>query len=338
MAYQIVAVNDASPGACVDVGLVWNGSDTLTSTEAYSGTSITLTGGITGGASTDITLNTDKFTVDATNGNTVIAGTLTQTGAVAAAASITLGAGADLIGSSTSDITINTDKFTVAGATGNTVIAGTLTQTGAVSAAASITLGAGADLIGSATSDITINTDKFTVAGATGNTVIAGTCDITGAVGSAASITLGAGADLIGSATSDITINTDKFTVAGATGNTAIGGTLAVTGKTTFSESVTLGATSNSALSGAQAINLDKAYHGYTTNATAELALSLADGQTGQHLWLKMELKDTNNAVITPTNFADGSTITLDATGEYAHLVFSSDGDWHVVETNGTVA
>lgn len=59
-------------------------------------------------------------------GTLTVDGASTLTGAVGCAASITLGAGADLIGSSTSDITINTNKFTVAGATGNTLVAGTL--------------------------------------------------------------------------------------------------------------------------------------------------------------------------------------------------------------------
>ena len=90
----------------------------------------------------NVTVNTNKFTVAGATGNTVIAGTLTQTGAVAAAASITLGAGADLIGSATSDITINTNKFTVAGATGNTVIGGTTTLTGVTSASAGVAFGA----------------------------------------------------------------------------------------------------------------------------------------------------------------------------------------------------
>ncbi len=74
-----------------------------------------------------------QFTKDGdlySSDNFVIDGTSTLTGAIAAAASITLGAGADLIGSSTSDITFNTNKFTVAGATGNTVVAGTLDVTG----------------------------------------------------------------------------------------------------------------------------------------------------------------------------------------------------------------
>jgi len=153
MALQIVAVNDASPGACVDVGLTWNGSTTLTATQIIAGTSCTMSGtlAVTG----NVAVNTDKFTVTAASGNTLVAGTLavtgaptftgaatcsdtltvvgasTLTGAVGCGASVTLGAGADIIGSATSDITINTNKFTVAGATGNTLVAGTLTQTGA---------------------------------------------------------------------------------------------------------------------------------------------------------------------------------------------------------------
>ena len=331
MAYQIVAVNDAAPGACVDVGLVWNGSTTLTASQIIAGTSCTMSG------------------TCAITGNTTIGGTLavtgatTQTGALGCAASITLGAGADLIGSATSDITINTNKFTVAGATGNTVIAGTatitgaLTQTGAVAAAASITLGAGADLIGSATSDITINTNKFTVAGATGNTVIAGTLTQTGAVAAAASITLGAGADLVGSATSDITINTNKFTVAGATGNTVVAGTLTQSGIATFAEALAMGATNNAAANGAVALDITEMFTGFTTNAVGSLDATLADGSVGQIKVLKMILKDTNNCVVTPANLADGSTITFSATGQYAVLVFVGTA-WEVVVTSATVA
>lgn len=187
------------------------------------------------------------------------------------------------------------------------------------------------------TGNFAVNTDKFSVAATTGNTIIAGTATITGAVAAAASITLGAGADLVGSSTSDITINTNKFTVAGATGNTIIAGTLTQTGVATFNNAMDIGAVSNSALSGANAVNLDKAYHGYTTNSTADLDLSVADGTTGQHLWLKLETKDTNNVVITPANLADGSTITLDATGELCHLVFSGT-TWQLLASTGTLA
>ena len=109
--------------------------------------SITLGAGadLIGSATSDITINTDKFTVAWDTWNTLVAwtfeatGASTLTGAVGCAASITLGAGADLIGSSTSDITINTDKFTVAWATWNTVIAWTATVTWLVTLTAGIT-------------------------------------------------------------------------------------------------------------------------------------------------------------------------------------------------------
>lgn len=87
-----------------------------------------------------------QFTKDGdlySSDNLVVDGTSTLTGAIGAAASITLGAGADLIGSSTSDITFNTNKFTVAGDTGNTLIAGTLDVTGATEITGVATLGDG---------------------------------------------------------------------------------------------------------------------------------------------------------------------------------------------------
>lgn len=59
-------------------------------------------------------------------GTLTVDGATTLTGAVGAAASITLGAGADLIGSSDSNIVINTDKFVVTASSGNTIVEGTL--------------------------------------------------------------------------------------------------------------------------------------------------------------------------------------------------------------------
>jgi len=63
-------------------------------------------------------------------GTLTVDGATTLTGAVGAAAAITLGAGADLIGSTTSDITIGTTAFTVAGATGNVSVGGTFESVG----------------------------------------------------------------------------------------------------------------------------------------------------------------------------------------------------------------
>ena len=82
----------------------------------------TLQGTLVGGSTSDITINTNKFTVAAATGNTLVAGTLTVTGALTPTGGIT--------GGSTSNITINTNKFTVDASTGNTAVAGTLGVTG----------------------------------------------------------------------------------------------------------------------------------------------------------------------------------------------------------------
>lgn len=74
-----------------------------------------------------------------------------------------------------------------------------------------------------------------------------------------------------------------------------------------------------------------------TTNSTADLAATLADGVDGQIKIVKLILKDTNNLVITPISFDDGSTITLDASGELVVLVYT-DAGWQLIYTNGTVA
>lgn len=198
MAYQIVAVNDGAPGACVDVGLTWNGSDTITSTEAISGTSLTLTSTLTGGENSDVALNTNKFTVDAGTGNVLVAGTLTQTGAAALAS------------------------------------------------------------------------------------------------------------------------------------------TLGVAGVSSFAEACGFGADNNAATSGAVTVPVDTLYDGYTTNDTADIDATLADGEDGQLKIIKLVTKDTNDMVLTPANLGDGTTITFDATGEVAVLVFDGT-NWQVVYTNATV-
>ena len=97
------------------------------------------------------------------------------------------------------------------------------------------------------------------------------------------------------------------------------------------------GGTSNAATSGAVAIPITVGYQGYTTNSTAAIAATLADGGVGQEIWIKLETLDTNNLVVTPANFNNGSTITFDASGEVAHLKFIGTG-WEVLYTDATVA
>lgn len=91
------------------------------------------------------------------------------------------------------------------------------------------------------------------------------------------------------------------------------------------------------ATSGAVVVGLTKLRSTYTTNATADIAATLADGYRGQIKIVKLKTKDTSDMVLTPANFGDGTTITFDATGEVAVLMFDGS-NWWVIYTTATVA
>ena len=123
--------------------------------------------GVTG----NFAVNTNKFTVAATDGSTVVAGALSSTG----------------------NFRVNTNKFIVTASSGNTQIAGnaavggTFEATGAAAFFGKLT---GSDTLqGSvlkstgmmlSTGDFKVNTNKFTVAASSGNTTVAGTLGVTG--------------------------------------------------------------------------------------------------------------------------------------------------------------
>jgi hypothetical protein len=102
-------------------------------TAGISASTLDITGDLTGGASSDIAINTNKFTVNASTGDTAVAGTLSASGnlavntnkfTVAATSGNTVVAGTLGVAS---DLAVNTDKFTVNSTTGNATIAGALT-------------------------------------------------------------------------------------------------------------------------------------------------------------------------------------------------------------------
>lgn len=66
-------------------------------------------------------------------------------------------------------------------------------------------------------------------------------------------------------------------------------------------------------------------------DGTVAIALTLANGAAGQMKFIKYnDGTETGDAVVTPANFADGDTITLNADGE--GIVLVSDGSsWHAV-------
>ena len=95
--------------------------------------------------------------------------------------------------------------------------------------------------------------------------------------------------------------------------------------------------TSNAATSGALAVPITTLYDGYTTNSSAAIAATLADGSVGQMKIIKLETKATNDMVVTPANLNNGSTLTFNATGEIAILVFIGTG-WEIVYNTSTLA
>jgi hypothetical protein len=108
----------------------------------------TLNGAVNFGQTTGtIAINTNKFTIDASTGNTLVAGTLGVTGNTTLTGT--------LVGGSASDITINTNKFTVTASSGNTAVGGTLTTTGLITANGGLTIPSGQTFTSNGTLTIT---------------------------------------------------------------------------------------------------------------------------------------------------------------------------------------
>lgn len=89
--------------SAVSGNLAVTGNSALTGTLAVTGATtmtgaLTANGGIVGGASANIAINTNKFTVAASSGNTLIAGTLAVTGASALTGALTVSALTSLTG------------------------------------------------------------------------------------------------------------------------------------------------------------------------------------------------------------------------------------------------
>lgn len=82
---------------------------------------------------------------------------------------------------------------------------------------------------------------------------------------------------------------------------------------------------------------LDAAILNVSTTATGDI-LNVADGVDGQVLTIfyHAQAAGTNNLVITPTNLASGTSITLSNLTERAVMVFNGT-EWYVIYTNGTV-
>jgi hypothetical protein len=86
-------------------------------------------------------------------------------------------------------------------------------------------------------------------------------------------------------------------------------------------------------LSGAGAVDLTNLVTELTT--TGANALTLADGTTSGQIKIVNMIVDGGDGTLTPTTFANGTTITFDAVGESATLVWNSTVGWVATSTVG---
>ena len=226
---------------------------------------VTISGTMTTSGDLMVTDNT-KFAVYASNGNTVVGGTLGVTGAA------TLSGTLDV----TQTFRVATSMFTVEHSSGNTVVAGTLAVDGGTTLKDSVSLLQDAATIThtaafSATAGLTISSTNAHVdvesVRFTGSTI--------GVANDADLVTLGVSAVTIAgtvTSTHDLTVvDNTKFQVTADNGNTAVGGTLGVTGATTLTSaslSSTLGVGGATTLSDTLTVT-----QGATLSDTLDVAL-----------------------------------------------------------------
>ena len=94
-----------------------------------------------------------------------------------------------------------------------------------------------------------------------------------------------------------------------------------------------LSTTGTQALSGPGAVDVTNPITEVTT--TGADALTLADGEEGQHKYIVMA-GTGGDGTLTPANLAGGTTITFNAAGDSVHLVFTN-GSWYILGSNSIV-
>ena len=104
----------------------------------------------------------------------------------------------------------------------------------------------------------------------------------------------------------------------------------AFTTNATYGTSITGGV---QALSGSGAADLTNLITELTT--TGADALTLADGTTSGQVKIVNMIVDGGNGTLTPTTFANGTTITFDAVAESATLVWNSTIGWVATSVQG---
>jgi hypothetical protein len=256
--------------------------------------------GLTMPGAYDITVNTNKFTVAGSTGNTLIAGTLNVSGATTLSSTLGVTSGATFSSTVgiTGDLSVNSNKFVVTASNGNTSVAGTLGVTAATTLSSTLGVTGITSITSSTNQTVTgvsyTSDGAFRVtggAGVAGNVAIGGDLRVFGASVISGGVTYSGTQSYNGvitqSNSTDAASSTDaaaSISTAGGVAiakklfvgtNTSIGGTLGVTGNTTLSG--TLGVTATTTLTGALIANGnvtlgDLAADTLTVNATSTFA------------------------------------------------------------------
>ena len=253
--------------------------------------------------------NAETFTVAASSGNTAVSGTLsagatTVTGTLGVSSDMTVNTNKFVVTASDGSLNINSGKLTVAGASGNTAIAGTLGVTEAATLSSTLAVtgistfadevklandnalvthtGSTGMKITSSSGYVDVESVRFTglSIGKDGdpNTILLANqqVTITGALDVTSDVDIGSGKFVVTASDGSLAIATDKFNVAGASGDTLIAGTLGVTGATTLSSTL--------AVSNDMTVNTDKfkvtADDGSLAIATNKFNVAGASGNT----------------------------------------------------------
>jgi hypothetical protein len=147
----------------------------------------------------------------------------------------------------------------------------------------------------------------------------------------------GAGSAVFAALSGDATMsNAGVVTVTGATGNFQAGGYISNAGGTLVWPVIPTTA-GTQALSGPGAVNITSYQTQFTSTGTGD-ALTLADAAIAGHLKKITYVAEGGGAdtgVLTPTNLAGGTTLTFNAVGDYAVLMWNG-ADWLVIDTVGT--
>ena len=93
------------------------------------------------------------------------------------------------------------------------------------------------------------------------------------------------------------------------------------------------------ATSGPGAVAVTGVIHEVTSTGTSD-AMTLANGTAGQSLKILYVAEGAggDTAIITPTTLAGGATITLNALGDSADIIYSATGGWYVLGLGGSAA